>query len=416
AGRHPDAPHRPRRRGRGDRPRARHSLRPVAPALRRLLHHEAGRHRPRSSGRALDRRGARGTERARGSRRPRRVLPTEPPRPVVGSTPRPVSIARVWTSRIDVRRYGRITTPARHRGEAREVLTYCRRIVRVTKKELERRYGWRLQRLDFFFLDRRGANAGTLQHRRRHAIGMCVGLPFTIRTNLEHALANPEFLTEYLTPRERPDWSWRFLGMIAEHVYLHEAAHALRGHLAYLDCPGPVIDGPAGGLSHYLELDADIHALDMWLAITEAAGDFPSTQDLLLDLYFQRVFTLLLLYQALDAEDLSILEQKRLDHPPPVHRALLLASALRRTVPERYRFSSGTVENVHHQAFWEASVAGRGGAPRPRPAGGGAGRGGSGAPGRRRGIASYRRMVRYYMEVVEPRLDAFAESLPDDHV
>lgn len=320
-----------------------------------------------------------------------------------------MSIARVWTSRIDVRRYGRITTPERYRGEAREVLTYCRRIVRVTKKELERRYGWRLQRLDFFFLDRREANAVTLQHRRRHAIGMCVGLPFTIRTNLEHALANPEFLTEYLTPRERPDWSWRFLGMIAEHVYLHEAAHALRGHLAYLDCPGHVVDERAGGLSHYLELDADIHALDMWLAITEAAGDFPSTQDLLLDLYFQRVFTLLLLYQALDAENLSIREQKRLDHPPPVHRALLLASALRRTVPERYRFSSGTVENVHHQAFWEASVAARSARLVPD-------RWWGGSTGRRRGIASYRRMVRYYMEVVEPRLDAFAESLPDDHV
>ncbi|HKA61983.1 MAG TPA: hypothetical protein VKH83_06125 [Methylomirabilota bacterium] len=281
--------------------------------------------------------------------------------------------------------------------------------MRVTKKELKRRYGRRLQRLDFFFLDRRQANAVTLQHRRRHAIGMCVGLPFTIRTNLEHALANPEFLTEYLTPRERPGWSWRFLGMIAEHVYLHEAAHALRGHLAYLDRPGHVVDERAGGLSHYLELDADIHALDMWLAITEAAEDFPSTQDLLLDLYFQRVFTLLLLYQALDAENLSIREQKRLDHPPPVHRALLLAAALRRTVPELYRFSSGTVENVHHQAFWEASVAARGARLVPD-------RWWGGSTGRRRGIDSYRRRVRYYMEVVEPRLDAFAESLPDDHV
>jgi len=82
----------------------------------------------------------------------------------------------------------------------------------------------------------------------------------------------------------------RFLGMIIEHVFLHEAAHALRGHLAYMRrTPAHrALDERRRSLNTYLELDVDLHAVDMWLAITQESDDFPTQRDLLLDLYFQR--------------------------------------------------------------------------------------------------------------------------------
>jgi hypothetical protein len=319
--------------------------------------------------------------------------------------------ASFWQPAIDRRRYGCVTTPARYRGDEREVLEYCRRVVDITKRELERHYDWRLDRLDFCFLDGTQPNAAMFQHRDRHAVAMCVGLPFTIKRNLDRALANPEFLPDYLSPRERPEWSLRFLGMIAEHVYLHEAAHALRGHLLYLRRPATrrTLDERRRSVNGYLELDADLQAVDMWLAIAEAADDFPARRDLRLDLYFQRVFTILLLYQALDAGNRAIRAHARLDHPAPIHRALMLASAMRQTIPERHQLPADLVEEAHHQAFWESSVAARTLKLLPD-------RWWGGTTGRRRGMKAYSRLVRHFLSVVEPALNQFVDGLPDDLV
>jgi len=316
-----------------------------------------------------------------------------------------------WRPAIDVKRYGRITTPDRYEEDERAILEYCGRVIRITKRQLERHYRWTLNRLDFFFLDKAQANAAMFQRHDRHAVGVCVGLPFMIKKNLDLAMRNAEFLEEYLTPQERPEWSMRFLGMIIEHVYLHEAAHALRGHLLYLRRPpmSRSLDERRGSLNSYLELDADLHAVDMWLAITEDSEDFPTRRDLRLDLYFQRVFTILLLYQTLDCGNRAIAEHMRLDHPAPVHRALMLSAAMRQTVPHQHRLPAKLVENTHHQAFWEASVAARTWKLL-------ADRWWGGTTGRRRGMARYSTVIRQFLDAIEPQLDAFVETLPNDLV
>jgi hypothetical protein len=318
--------------------------------------------------------------------------------------------ARFWNAYTDREGYGRVTTPDRYKGKRREVLECCQSVVRLTKRELESHFGWRLNRLDFFFLDKREANSVVLQQGDRHGIGMCVGLPFSIERHLAGAMANPEFLPSY-QPRERPEWSTRFLGMIIEHAYLHEAAHALRGHFAYVQRPigERVLDEQTRSLSRYLELDADVQALDMWQSITEAAGDFPKSDVLLEELYFQKVFTLRLLYQVLDSGNRPIKHHRTLSHPPPIHRALMLCGAMRATAQERFGLSRGVLENAYRQASWESGVA-------AKTAGLAKDRWWGGSTGRRRGIQSYQRLVRYYLDAVEPKLDAFGASLPDSLV
>jgi len=321
-----------------------------------------------------------------------------------------MSVSRFWRAPLEREAYGQIIRPQRFQAHERNVLTYSERIVRTTKRELERFYDWRLDRLDFFFLDDRQPNAVTLDHRNRHGIGMCVGLPFTILGNLEAALANTEFLAKYMTAEERPEWAWRYLGMIVEHAYLHEVAHAVRGHLPYRrrTSERPVIDERMAKPNLYLELDADLQALDMWLSIAEKADDFPKQEHLLLDLHFQKLLTTLFLFQAFDTDNLTIQRQRGQSHPPPVHRAMLLDAALRDTFPGRYGLPKREVEKVHAEAWGEAAIAARAAKLTPNRWWGSSRR----AMGRR----TYSRMVRQYLDRVEPRLNRFVETLPDDLV
>jgi hypothetical protein len=316
-----------------------------------------------------------------------------------------------WQSRIDSKRYGRITRAASFSGWRRDMLLYCQGIVRTTKRELEKHYGWHLNRVDFFFLNKREPNSILIRHENRHAIGMCVGLPFAVVRHLKTAAANPEFLKEYLAPGEREDWLWRFGGMMIEHAYLHEFAHALRGHLLYRQRPKGrrQADERSNALDRYLELDADLQALEMWLDITQAADDFPTSETLLFDLHFQRVLTILLLFQVLDLDNQSIRHFRRAGHPPPIHRAMALASAMRATMPRQYALSQTLLENVHHQAFYEASVA-------AQSAGLTKDRWWGGSSGRRRGVGAYHTYYRRYHDDIEPKLDAFVATLPDDLV
>jgi len=106
----------------------------------------------------------------------------------------PIQLQAFWKPAIDSRQHGRITRPENYRGSQREILTYCSRVVRITRRELERHYGWRLKRLDFFFLNTAAVNACMFQLRRRHGVGMYIGLPFTVKSNLDRAMADQEFL------------------------------------------------------------------------------------------------------------------------------------------------------------------------------------------------------------------------------
>lgn len=109
---------------------------------------------------------------------------------------------------------------------------------------------------------------------------------------------------------------------------------------------------------------------------------FPSQSRGQLELYFQKVFT---------------------------HRAVVVTAAMAQSIPQRLGLTTQAIENAHHQAMWEASVA-------SRAADLAEDRWWGGAQGRRRGMRECRRMIRYYLEVVEPKLDAFAASLREDIV
>ena len=239
---------------------------------------------------------------------------------------------------------------------------------------------------------------------------MCVGLPFTLHTNLEAAVGNPAFLAEYMTADERPEWAWRYLGMIVEHTYLHEVAHAVRGHFLYLSRTSErsALDQRTAGPDQNFELDADLQAIEMGIAIAEKAGDFPKKNTLLLDFLFQKLLTLILLCQALDTDNEPLGRYRSDSHPPPVIRAMLVDRALRDTFPGRYGLSQREVDNVHSQAWWETSVAALAAKLTVNRW--------WGSSRRSMGGQTYARMVRHFLERFEPSLDRFVETLPDELV
>lgn len=212
---------------------------------------------------------------------------------------------------------------------------------------------------------------------------------------------------------ERREWLFRYLGMIIEHCYLHEAAHALRGHLLYLQREGSPtflserypLKMSRDARARHVEIDADLHALDMWFDITEP--DVPARKVLQLDLLFQKLFTILLLHQVFDEEAAPIAKDQLTDHPPPIHRAIYLTSNLAALAQRRFGLGRKATENVRYQAWWEASlVASQSGLAKHRWWGGAS----------RQGWATYTQTVRRHTQRVEGKLDAFVEGLPDDLV
>src|SRR6185437_14134877 len=111
-----------------------------------------------------------------------------------------MNVRAAWLKHIDSDRYGSITSAARYQGARHELLLYHQGIVRATKKALEAHYGWRLSRLDFYFLNKHEPNAVLVQSVDRHAIGICVGLPFAMVRYLRKAAKDREFLKQYLVP------------------------------------------------------------------------------------------------------------------------------------------------------------------------------------------------------------------------
>ncbi len=319
---------------------------------------------------------------------------------------------RLWIDNTIVRHYGGVVAPDEFDGSDRKILEYSQRVVHTTRGQLAQLMG-SLSRLDFAFVAGRQANAFVLRAGRRHLISFCVGLPIRVKRMLDRAMKVADFLPKYLTVHERPEWSWQYLGQIVEHAYLHEAAHALRGHFCYLDrgrsAPTQLcLDEGTRQCGHYIELDADLHALDMWADITLKADYFPRAANLREDLYFQRLLTLLLFYQALDAHNAPIAHFANLDHPPPVQRAMLLSEAMLASSSSVFGLERSEVENAHQQAHWESSVVARAaGRLRNRW---------WGESGANRGNAIYARRRRYYLNVFEPRLDAFGKTMPNDVV
>lgn len=307
-------------------------------------------------------------------------------------------------------RLGGLIDPHASGESARDRRAYCLKVIGITRRELEQRFDWRLERLDVFFVDNPDANAHLIRHGDRYGIALYAGLPELIHGYITAALDAREFLQLYLSAQEREEWALRFLGMVVEHVYLHEAAHALRGHLLYLErtTGETTVDERFRWQRRYIELDADVHAVDMWLAITEAADDFPASDDLRLDLYFQKLLTLILLHHAYDRDGGPVLRRGRTTHPAAIHRAMLFDQMLFATFMDRYQLPRKAMLNVQNQAWWEASVAAQAaGLVKNRW---------WGDSGSRRGDLQFKRMWRYFVNTIGPRLDRFVEGLPDDLV
>ena len=317
-------------------------------------------------------------------------------------------VERVWRKHPEVLRLGGLSYPQSAVESARDRQAYCLKVIRITRRELEQRFGWSLARLDVFFVAHSDANAQLLRQGDRYGVALYAGLPELIHAYITAALATREFLQLYLAPEEREEWALRFLGMVVEHVYLHEAAHALRGHLLYLErtTGETTVDERFRWQRRYIELDADVHAVDMWLEITEAAADFPASEGLRLDLYFQKLLTLILLHQAYDRDGRPVQRRGRATHPAAIHRAMLIDQMLFGTFRDRYQLSREAMLNVQNQAWWEASVAAEAaGLVKNRW---------WGESGSRRGDKQFKRMWRYFVTTIEPRLDRFVEGLPED--
>ncbi|MEG0860413.1 MAG: hypothetical protein RSD81_02945 [Pseudomonas sp.] len=315
-----------------------------------------------------------------------------------------------WRQHAEVLRVGGIADQASLNDAARFLQRYCLRIIETTRHELEGSYGWDLTKFDAFIVENPEANAQLLHHEGRYGIVMYSGLPEQMHSYLQAALAAKEFLHLYITVEEREEWAFRFLGLVVEHVYLHECAHALRGHLLYLEQRNKnvTLDEKSRWQRRYIEIDADFHGLDMWFEITEAASDFPTSESLILDLYFQKLLTVIMLHHLYDKEGLPVLRRGVSTHPAPIHRAMIIDHMLFTTFMNRYQIPRSKMLNMQNQAWWEASVAAKAaGLVKNRW---------WGESGVRRGDQQYKRMWRYFVTHVEPRLNRFVDGLPDDLV
>lgn len=316
----------------------------------------------------------------------------------------------MWFKHAEVVCRGGLILPDVTGDDEHRHLAYCMGVIDITRKELEQRYGWDLGRLDAFFIDNAEVNAFMLRGGDRHGIAVYTGLPEQIHAYITAALEAEEFLKLYLAPAEREEWAIRFLGMVVEHVYLHEAAHALRGHLHYLErmTGQTTLDEKFTWQRRYIELDADLHAVDMWLAVSEMEDDFPTAQDLLLDLYFQKLLTLILLHHAYDREGLPVTRRGVASHPAAIHRAMMFDQMLFATFIDRYQLPRDAMLNVQNQAWWEASVAAEAaGLVKNRW---------WGQSGSRRGDRYFSRTWKYFVSTIEPRLNRFVDELPNDIV
>jgi len=278
-----------------------------------------------------------------------------------------------------------------------------------------------------------------MRRRNRHAIAIHVGLVFLLYRATRQALTDPAVLRDYLSRRgliafrraglpkqlrvgtrfderyglnaERGEWLWQIFGAMLEHVFLHELAHALRGHLSYANVhAGLALLDERQLLRRYaeeavrdVEIDADVHAVDMWAEVTLPGARRRRKKTLRGDILFQKLLSINLLYQLLHA---SGSRGARGDgHPPPIQRMILLANAITNTLRVELRLDREQAWAIWEEAGWEAHQIARS----------------LGIPSRKWSISRFnqnaqQRLVEGYLTSAERRLDAYVETLPDSLV
>lgn len=153
---------------------------------------------------------------------------------------------------------------------------------------------------------------------------------------------------------------------IVDYVLYHEAMHITRDHLSFIRLyneqtyinESEMVRGINRKFFQFLEIDADIVALGFNLeSHPEVAGFEELSAFDKGDFVFGQMFSCIILQQLFDLEMEMppVGEQWKVNHPPPLIRAMLYDNLLRAFFTQRTSLSEAEIRNQQGKAWWEAS-------------------------------------------------------------
>jgi hypothetical protein len=184
------------------------------------------------------------------------------------------------------------------------------------------------------------------------------------------SLRNKEYTTphipNYITT-DRLELTTQLYCCICDYIVYHELAHLVRDHPGFLKSQFSLSSIEEKQKKKYssdvlhtlnmLEIDADLHGLDMQLRDDSELSDLKlkpiSHRRRHLFMY---LFPQLLVSQMFDIEHTPISKQLEQIHPPPVYRSIIYTLGLTDTYEDIADLSKEDTKDEHDKAWWEASV------------------------------------------------------------
>lgn len=218
-------------------------------------------------------------------------------------------------------------------------------------------------------------NAALLSGPRGPAILITDGFMAAAEEYLARALGDAAFLSEYLPEsmfdgltEERRDFGTEILCHMIDFAIHHEIAHDIREHVALLHGADStslidemlMFDAIADGdeLPRLIEFDADLHALNLQMGEFRRHGEIASWPEAEMeDAFFKQLLAMIFVGQILDHRHTSVEEHGRFSHPAPIHRSILYAEVMVESFSEAHPWGRAKFDNLHDQAWYEASVA-----------------------------------------------------------
>lgn len=186
-------------------------------------------------------------------------------------------------------------------------------------------------------------------------------------TGLREKRVQPADIPTYIT-KARLETATLLYCCMVDYVIHHELAHLVRDHATLLstryalsaveEVPRETLSDAIRQTLNMLEIDADIHGLDMLVEYDREFHELcteTATTAQRRDHMFLHAFPLLLISQLFDFEHLSIDSQLSQQHPPPVYRAIIYTMALSDTYELTVGLPKEAAIDEHDKAWWEAS-------------------------------------------------------------
>lgn len=215
-------------------------------------------------------------------------------------------------------------------------------------------------------LNHPGVLAGSFEHRPAVA-GDRVQTDIRQQVMQLRAGSAPAAMIPEYYDKDRLELATQLYCSILDYVIHHELAHLVRDHSGFLrhrfalslveEKPSNITDAIILQSLNLLEIDADLHGLDLQLTSDPDIQDLPQESvEFQRSQQFVHSFTHILAAQFFDLEHASIQQQLLEPHPPPVYRAILFTRALADTFRDLTGLSRAEVGDEHDKAWHEASL------------------------------------------------------------